>query len=225
MDPITIAGLVAAGLLIVGRKKSGGGKATSSKPITKEERQYYLNEIRSMSDWYYDTFNSMPFLSDYLITIAYRESRFNPNSINKEVKKNPTNAARGLFGMRPKTVFKESNGLKKKLKRPNDLLNPKWSFVCAVDHIWRADIAAERKGYVADWVGVRRWWGIPNMIHDTNMEEQYSKDSLSGLEKAIRDVNKNYDANVDENFLWMPVKSSGYPGMKALVKGMGLKMP
>lgn len=229
MEPVTLAALAAAGLLILsGKKKSGGSYVPVERfrAKTREDRVRYLNEIRSMSIWYSKTFDSMPYLADYLTVVAYIESRFNPAAANPEIKRNPTNAARGLFGQRPQYMFKEENGLEALKGRPNLIHDPRWAFVTAVFHIWDADqTVIRRAGREADWASIRRWWGYPSKIYDFDLLEEFSQKSLAKFQDGIAGVNEDYGTDIDPNFVWMPVESAGYPGMDVMIKAFGLKKP
>lgn len=225
MDPITLAFIALGGFAFLGGKRSGsavrqGGNAT----MGNAERGAMLNEIRSMSHHYSNKFGSMPLLADYLTVIGFRESNFNPASTNPGVKTNPENAARGLFGMRPRTAFKTKNGLEHLLPYPNTLLNPRWAFVTAVDHVWRACDAMDRKsGASADYAAVRRWWGTPHLVHDRDISDSRSKSSLAKLEKAITDCNNGYGTNIDPDFIWRPIQGwRNYPGMDVMRQVYGL---
>jgi len=228
MDPITLAALAAAGLLVLSGGKRSGGSAPVEKfrAKTRADRIKYLDEIRSMSTWYSNTFGSMPYLADYLTVVAYIESRFNPAAANPEIKRNPMNAARGLFGQRPQYMFKEENGLEALKSRPNLIHNPKWAFVTAVFHIWDADRTVIRQtNREADWASIRRWWGYPSKIYDFDLLEEFSQRSLANLQDGIAGVNSDYGTDIDPNFVWIPVESAGYPGMDVMIKAFGLKKP
>lgn len=183
-----------------------------------------LDEIRNMSEHYSYNFGSMPYLADYLTVVAYRESNFNPNAINPQVKTDPTNAARGLFQLRPETAFKEKNGLEHMLSTPNALLNPRWAFVTAVDHVWRGCNAVDRKsGASADYAAIRRWWGWPSLVHDFDMRDPRSVANLRRFEKAIVDCNDDYGTNIDPELIWQKVQAwRNYPGMDVMRQVYGL---
>jgi len=229
MEPVTLAIIAAAGLLLASGKKKGGSSSDGSyrerfRVDSKEERIAVMDDIRSMSAWYSNEFGSMPFLADFLTITAFRESRFNPASANPEIKTNPSNAARGLFGQRPQYMFKKSNGLESLKSKPYLIHNPKWAFVTAVYHVWDADQSAIRKnGREADWAAVRRWWGLPRLVHDFDMVEEFSQESYIKFEEAVHDCNSSYGTNIDPDFMWMPVESDGYPGMDVMLKAFGLK--
>lgn len=226
MEPITLALLALGGYAFIGGKRSSksvraGGWAVKGKA----DRAAMLNEIRSMSFHYSSEFGSMPLLADYLTVIGFRESNFNPAVSNPEIKNNPQNAARGLFGMRPQTAFQKSNGLEGMLSHPNALLNPRWSFVCAVDGVWRAcnRVSRELGATNTNYAAVRRWWGWPNLVTDFDLSDDRSQASLAKLEKAIDDVNRGYGTNIDPDFIWTTIRGwENYPGMAVMLKVYGL---
>lgn len=233
MEPVTLAIIAAAGLLLASGKKkgrpSGGGSYRERFRVdSKEERIAVMNDIRSMSAWYSNEFGSMPFLADFLTVTAFRESRFNPAAFNQEVATNPNKtmglSALGLFGQRPDFMFKKANGLESLKSKPYLIHNPKWAFVTAVYHIWDADqTAISKSGREADWAAVRRWWGYPSKVDDFDMMDEFSQKSAMRFEEAIHDCNSSYGTNIDPDFMWMPVESDGYPGMDVMLKAFGLK--
>lgn len=225
MEPITLALLALGGLAFVGAKPRRGKSSSGGWAIKgKEDRRRMLNEIRNMSFYYSNRFGSMPYLADFLTVTAFRESNFNPNKANPEIKTNPMNAARGLFGMRPETAFASSNGLTSMRARPNTLLNPKWAFATAVSGVFRACDSVDRKsGRTADFAAVRRWWGYPSNVHDFDLQKQHSQESLAKLEKAIDDCNDGYGTQIDPDFIWRPISGwKNYPGMGIILQAYGL---
>lgn len=227
MDPVTLAAIALGGAVLFGGKKkrrssgvSGGGWAVRGD----EDRVYWLNEVRSMSHWYSNQYNSMPFLADYMTVVGFIESRFNPATINPEIKDNP-NAARGLFGIRPETAFKTKNGLKAMRAYPNALLNPRWAFVTALFSIWQACDAVHRKGSgVADWASIRRWWGYPSKVHDFNFDDPYSAGNLERFEEGLHGCNAEFGTNIDPDFVWQKVQGwNNYPGMQTMIQSFGLQ--
>jgi len=227
MEPVTLALLALGGYALIGGKRSSsrGVRASSGWAVKgREDRVAMLNEIRGMSFHYSNEFGSMPLLADYLTVIGFRESNFNPAAANPEIKKNPMNAARGLFGMRPETVFKKSNGLSHMRAHPNALLNPRWSFVCAVHHTWQAcDTVARKLGVGTNYAAVRRWWGLPSKVTDFDLDDDFSRASLAKLEKAVTDVNRGYGTNIDPDFIWATIQGwQNYPGMDVMLQVYGL---
>lgn len=226
MEPVTLALLALGGFAIL-----GGGKRSSSRGVSggwtikgKEDRVAMLHEIRNMSFHYTNEFGSMPLLADFLTVTAFRESNFNPASANPEIKSNPANAARGLFGMRPETVFKDSNGLKHMRSQPNALLNPRWSFVCAVYHAWDCCDTLARKDLPPNFAAIRRWWGWPHLADDYDLSDERSRASLEKLEKAITDCNRGYGTDIDPDFIWRTIQGwENYPGMDVMLNVYGLR--
>ena len=228
MDPVTLAVIALGGAaLLKGNKKSGRKTVSGGGWGVKgdQDRLYWLNEIRTMSYWYTQNFGSMPFLADYLTVVGFIESRFNPASVNPEVKTNPMNAARGLAGMRPESAFKSSNGLEYMRAYPNALLNPRWAFVTAVHYIWQACEAVQREqsGEI-DWVAVRRWWGFPSKVHDFNFEDPYSAGNLERFEAGLHKCNAEFGTGINPDFVWQKVQGwENYPGMPMMIKSFGLQ--
>ena len=226
MDPVTIALLLGGAILLRPKKKGKrSGKVTYGRGMTHAERSAMLAEVRKMSYYVSNKYGMMPYLADYLTTIGYIESRFNPTSVNPEIKTNPANAARGLFGMRPETAFgRRGSNLKHLVKKPNLLLNPKWAFVTAVDYALQADQRSiDESGREADWAAVRRWWGRPKLVHDYDLSDSRSQASMRKFTNGIEDVNREYGVNINEDFIWMNVERGGYPGIQSLMKDFGLK--
>ena len=227
MDPFTLAVLAVGGLALLGggRKggKSSGGASGSGATKGKAERAAMLNEIRAMSFHYSNQFNSMPVLADYMVTIGFRESNFNPDVANPEIQSNPSNAARGLFGMRPQTAFQKANGLEHMRSRPNALLDPRWAFVTAVWGVHAACNRAAKAGHTPNYAAVRRWWAYPSLTTDYSLSKEKSVSNLKKLEKAIVDVNAGYGTKINPNFIWAPVRGwKNYPGMQTMLKVYGL---
>lgn len=228
MDPITLAFIALGGAVLLGDKKKRGGKGASAGGWGvkgDQDRLHWLNEIRSMSYWYTETYGSMPFLADYLTVVGYIESRFNPAAVNPQIKTDPMNAARGLGGMRPESAFKTSNGLKYMRAHPNALLNPRWAFVTSVDFIHDACAAVDREGSgVIDWVAVRRWWGFPSKVHDFNFSDPYSAGNLERFEDGLHECNAEFGTGINPDFVWRKIQGwKNYPGMAMMVKSFGLQ--
>lgn len=221
MDPATLAIIALGGALLLGKRSGSTSSRSKWYAKNREDREMWLNEIMAMSNWYSSKFNSMPLLGDYLASIGFIESGFNPAAINNS----SFNAARGLFGIRPETAFKKSNGLEFMLGYRNALLNPRWSFVIAVNHIYDACKAVEREGSgIADWAAIRRWWGYPSRVHDFNYSNEWSKSNTEKLEEGIEECNSQYGTNIDPDFIWKDVKRyNNYPGIKIMIKSFGLE--
>jgi len=226
MEPTTLALIAIGGAALLGGK-GGGGRAGSSSGWAikgKEGRAKMLNEVRNMSFYYSKTFNSMPLLADYLTVVGFIESNFNPAATNPEVKSNPMNAARGLFGMRPETAFKNSNGLKGMRSSPNTLLNPRWAFVTAVDYVAQGCYQVDRDlNRGTNFAAVRRWWARPALIKDFDYSGEHSKVNLQRFQDGIASVNKAYGTNVNPEFIWQTISGwRNYPGMDTMRKAYGL---
>lgn len=226
MEPVTLA-LLFGGVLLLGSKKKSTGRAkvTYGQKMTHAQRVAMMMEVRKMAAYTSSRFGMMPYLADYLTVVGFLESRFNPTTANPEIKRNPKNAARGLFGMRPETAFKSSDGLEGLRAKPNLLLNPIWAFCTAVNHIAQADERSLQKvGLEADWVAVRRWWGHPQLLTDYDLSNSTSVGSMDRFFNGIEDVNQEFGADINEDFAWMPVQRGGYPGIKTLLNTFGAKV-
>lgn len=188
-----------------------------------EERVMVLTEIRNMAYFIYERYGIMPFLAEYLTVIGFIESRFNPWAANPQIKTDPYNAARGVFGMRPKTAFKDSNRLTHLRDWPDTLYNIRWSFVAAVDDIARAASRVAAKGSgVADWLSIRRWWRKPILVHDFGEEDDESPGVRERLEAGLHKCNEEFGTDIDPDFIWAPVQAEGYPGIDYLLYDFGL---
>lgn len=225
MDPFTLAAIALGGVFLFGRKSPESGRPSSSQiDVSASDRHYWLSEIRNMSHYYSDKFGSMPGLADYLTVIGYIESRFNPAAVNPQIETDP-NAARGFFGIRPKTAFKDQNGLKYMRSDPNALLDPRVSFVIAVSLVWEAcsKVDASQSG-TPNWASIRRYWGYPSKVHDFDMSETFSVNSLKKLENGIIGVNENYGTNVDMDFPFFSVRDwKNFPGLNVLISSYGIQ--
>lgn len=238
MDPITLAALAFGGLFLTRGKKrrsSSGGVSKvqgslvagfvpwSKDEITDAERRIVLAEIRNMAQFVTERYGMMPGLSDYLTVVGFIESRFNPWAANPQIKTDPYNAARGPFGMRPKTAFKKANGLTHLRDYPFTLYSIRWSFVAAVDDIARAARATYEKGTGdADWAATRRWWGYPSKVHDFNYEDPYSAGNTERFEEGLHKCNDQFQTGIDPDFIWEKVRAENYPGIEYLMYDFGL---
>lgn len=228
MEPVTIALLVGSALLLRPKKKGRGrSTVTYGRKMTMAERSAMLDEIRQMSAYVSNKYGASPYLGDYMTVVGYLESRFNPTSANPEIKRNPANAARGLFGMRPETAFGREDSLKHLIRKPNLLLKPRWAFVTAVDYMMQADRRSRAaSGREADFMATRRWWAVPKLVHDYDeVRTLAGKNSLEirrRFETGIEGVNDEFGTDINEDFIWMPVQSGGYPGIQSLMKDFRL---
>ena len=129
--------------------------------MTRADRTIMLEEIREVVAYLESQFGRMPGLADFLVVLAYRESNFNPNVTGAGSR---ANAARGLYQMRPGTVFKSRWGTEG--LPPDIIYDPIVSTAFAISHIKDAARRSAAEGRAADWFAIRRWWGFPNRIHD-----------------------------------------------------------
>ncbi len=226
MEPITIALLLGGAVLLRGKRRrrgKGGVSAGIDQPRTRAQRLEMLARIRDMANWSSKKWGMMPYLADYLTVVAYWESRFNETRTNPEYKRDPKNAARGLFQMRPTSAFRDTNNLVPLQAKGNLLLDPRWAFVTAVDYAVRADVRSQQKsGRQANWLAARRWWRVPKLVHDYSESDAESQSVHRKILEAIAGVNAEYGQNVDEDFIYRPVDVGGYPGIWATMPAFGL---
>lgn len=237
MEPVTAIILAAGALLMTNKKKSsvinpaagssrGSDYAPAEDPNAPKkgdpDRIAMAIEIRRMSLWYSSRYNSMPLLADYLTVVAFIESRFGPSAINPEVSSNPENAARGLFGMRPRTAFRGS--IKNLTSQPNLLLDPKWAFVTALHGVWSACNRVHSESPIPpDWASVRRWWASYSLASDFGYEKEHSKVNTKRLLSGIEKCNNSYGTNINPSFINSPVMGWGnFPGMDVILQDYGL---
>ena len=227
MEPITLAAIAIGGAVLLGGKRKRGTSVHSGGRGVKGEadRVYWLNEVRGMSNWYSNRYNSMPFLDDYLTVVGFIESRFNPSAANPEIKTNPANAARGLFGVRPEYVFKSKYNLEYMSPYPNALLNPRWAFVTALHHAWWACTRVYDVGSgVVDWAAIRRWWHGPTLVHDFNFENSKSQGIIDRFENGLHGCNQEFGTNLDPDFIWQKIQGwQNYPGLPTMMKAFQLQ--
>lgn len=105
----------------------------------------------------------LPGLSDFLVAVAWIESRGNP-----EASQPGANGARGLFGMRPESARVYELGL-----AADDLLDPETSVALACWYLERCHRYLE-DGQEMTWAAVRRCWSYPALVdnvdhHDTEV--------------------------------------------------------
>lgn len=217
MDPITLALLGLAGLVLVGGGGGGGSKSfanynfgTKKKPNRDEARRFILNETKRIEQKY----NTMPGLHKYLAAIAWKESRYNPFVQNG----NERNSARGLMQLRADSAFRKTNGLEHLRSKPKLLLDPRWNLAMSIDYAARGIERAVQEGGRPDWYAVRRWWGIPSLVHDyaeTNERSQKVRRELPEFYRA---------AGLDPIDASREAVLRNYPGVKVIASELGLKI-
>lgn len=215
-SPTTL--LIAAGAVAVATSKKSGSKkssrkggygfGTKSKPDREAVKRFIIDASRFVSGKY----DTMAGLDDFLLGVAYGESRFNPFVQNGTSR----NSARGLFQLRADSAFRNNNGLAKYRSRPDLLLNPYWNFVAAVDYAARGIQVANSKGGDPDWLAIRRWWAYPHLVHDYDESEARSR---KVRDKFPSDLRK---AGVSPNDAFKKARYGGYPGVYPIGKDFGL---
>ena len=175
MEPITI-GLIALGGLALMR---GSGGSSRSAPIatftsTEEEREMMWDLARRV-----EAFGALPGFAEFLLPSAQIESRFHPGAQNG----NDSNAARGWFGMRPRTAFNSKSGLKSyATSRPNLLKNRAWAVATAAD-LTRRLVPYGYSGQVVTWRAIRRGWYNHTKVPDDS--SNWSQGNWNQFRNAI----------------------------------------
>lgn len=235
MNPYVLAGIgVGAALLLLGgssrtdltldfggsERESGQFRSDWPSSMSRSDRRAMLDEIRSMVAHVESQFGPMPGLADFLVATAFRESNFNPH-VQAE---NTSNSARGLYQMRPNTVFKDRWGTGN-LSDATLLFDPVVSTAFAIAHVYDGDNASQQRGsqVSADWGDIRRWWGLPSRVHDHDLDREWSRISLDRFQKAIIDVNSAYGQSISsQDFLFENVDERNYPGFQAIADALGV---
>jgi hypothetical protein len=163
MEPITL-GLIALGGLALMKGGSRGG--SSAAPIAtftsaQEEKQMMWDLAHKV-----EAFGALPGFAEFLLPCGYIESRFHPGAQNG----NDPNAARGWFGMRPRSAFNSKSGLKSyATSRPNLLKNRAWAVATAADYTRRL-VPYGYSGQVVTWRAIRRGWKFPSKVPDDSSD-------------------------------------------------------
>ena len=196
------------------------GTSAPRPSVDRGERGEMLEEIRRMVGHLESQFGPMPGLADFLVATAFRESNFNPRAQANT----SSNAARGLYQMRPNSVFKAGWGTEN-LSDVGLIFDPVVATVFAVQHVADAARASMVRGEQrpATWAAVRRWWGYPSRVHDHGRDLEWSRASYDKFKKAIRDVDSAYGQTIPERLVDRTVDTSNYPGIEALAEALGVQ--
>ena len=150
--------------------------------------------IERMANW--------PGLGNYLAAISYTESRGNPRAGSDA----QNNAARGWFGIRPKSGKLDKLGL-----GVEALKDERTAVALAAWYAERCQKYAY-DGQVMDWLSVRRCWGFPKDVPKVN-HPGYSNQLSVGLSKV----------GLPSNFMYRPAFPPGFrwPGIDAVLAAVG----
>lgn len=182
MEPVTAVLLTLGAAALMGGGKRKRVKVRydffgEGKPDREVVAEFIVDSARYVSDKY----NTMGPLWKFMLATAYWESRFNPYAKVSSSR----NAARGLFQLRVDSAFTESNGLVGLRNQPDYLLDPVWNFVAAVDYAARGIIKANKAGYTATVLSIRRYWALPSLVTDVYESEQRSREVRANLEESL----------------------------------------
>lgn len=204
---------IAGTVILLAASKGKKRRTYAKKKFTgdrEEIRQWVYNNAKAYSEEY----GVFPGLEDFLMGVGYRESRFTPTAQNGTER----NSARGLFQMRPDSAFRSTNGLTHLREKPELLLEKEWAMVTAIDYIARAAERSKQEGIPIDFMAVRRWWALPKLLWDKDLE---SSRSQSIQENFPDDVAKG---GGDPDVLDKIVRIENYPGIEETAKFFGVKI-
>lgn len=144
-------------------------------------------------------------LGDFLVAVAWTESRGNPSALNPEVS---SNAGRGWFGMRPKSAKHDAV-----LMNPDLLLEEEWAVAMAA---WYAERLRSywRHDGEPTWLALRRGWALPSLVGDRDEDRQRSRDVRRRLEDAVA------KAGLPDSFMYEEAFPPGYawPGIDNILR-------
>jgi len=147
-------------------------------------------------------------LGDFLVAVAYWESRGNPRACNWKEGCAP-NSARGWFQIRPKTAKTEAH--------PNKLFQKGFSVAAAADLVRR--LMPYAKEEPPTWVAIRRGWAMPSLVDDFTYQNSRSIDVLDNLETSLLRTGQALD------FPNRQVVLGPWPGTEEVFKLMGSRAP
>jgi hypothetical protein len=210
MEPITLALLALGGLTVLGRGKSSSTRAGGD--VFKGDQESARQYIIQVGDYIQNRYGAMPGLTNFLLAVAYWESRFKSNAQAGTSR----NSARGLTQLRADSAFRSSNNLVHLRNQPNLLLHPTWNLILAADYAARAAERAADQGRQIDWLAVRRWWRLPSLLLDFDESKSSSSSVREHLEESLSKV------GVSPDFMYETVHRGGWPGAILVLKDFGL---
>lgn len=114
--------------------------------------------IRELAAQVEDAVGGWPGFADFLVAVAYWESRGAADAVNPE---GGPNAARGWFQIRRKTANHPAV-----LANPDLLLDERVAVAMAADLAYRHALRAVRGGTPVTWGAIRRGWRLPKLVVD-----------------------------------------------------------
>ena len=212
MEPVTLALLALGGATLMSGTRVKVGKPDRDFFGEDPDRDAVASYIADSARYVSSRYNTMTPLWKFMLATAWRESRFNPYSKAG----NKQNSARGLFQLRPNSVFTESNGLISMRGQPDILLDPVWNFVMAVDYAARGIIKANNAGQNPDVLAIRRYWSYPRNVTDVYNKDADSRITLSRLGPSLDAVGLSRSTMQEKMAL------GGYPGLYQIGKDFNL---
>ncbi len=211
MEPATLALLALGGATLM----------SGTRKVNKPDRDFFGEDpdrdavasyIADSARYVSSKYNTMKPLWKFMLATAWRESRFNPNAKVGDKQ----NSARGLFQLKPNSVFTEKNGLIDLRYRPEILFDPVWNFVMAVDYAARGIIKANNAGQNPDVLAIRRYWRYPRNVTDIHNSDPDSRLTLSRLKPSLDAVGLSRSTMQEKMAL------GGYPGLYQIGKDFNL---
>jgi len=212
MEPATLALLALSGAALMSGKRGRAARPNRDFFGEDPDRDIVAEYITDSARYVSSRYNTMKPLWKFMLATAWRESRFNPYAAAGAKQ----NSARGLFQLRPNSVFTESNGLIDLRYRPDILLDPVWNFVMAVDYAARGIAKANKAGQNPDVLAIRRYWRLPSNVTDIHNSNKDSQLTLSRFLPSLDAV------GLSRSTMYEKMSLGGYPGLYQIGKDFGL---
>lgn len=153
---------------------------------------------------------TLPGFAEYLLATAYTESRFNPDAGSDAI----NNAARGWFGLRPRSAMNYKNDLEHLQGDPHLLKDPAWSVALAADYARRL-YPYRNDGQKMTFDAIRRGWAYPDKVAD--ISSSWSKAKLKKFRGALSAV------GLSPSLATKQIPLGDWPGLPAVLSHLGAK--
>jgi soluble lytic murein transglycosylase-like protein len=207
------AALAAFGITALLAKAKAAGSAIAPKAGSGWVDRYapariraYAAPIEELANW--------PGLGDFLVAVAWTESRGNPAAVNHKEAGSP-NVARGWFQLRPSSARVGDLGL-----GPDALFDEPTAVALAAWYAARLRKFA-KSGQKIDWLAVRRGWALPSRVSDTGESNERSVDTRKRFADGVA------HADLPSSFMYQRAFPSDYhwPGIEAVFNAVGRTIP
>jgi len=208
-------GLFGAGLVVLssdrnaGAPSGGRGRGRWRDPVAPDEIRRLAAPIERAADW--------PGLGDFLVAVAWHESRGNARAVNPE---GGPNAARGLLQIRPRSS--NNQGV---VDDPSLLLQPAINVAIGADYAyrmvrrWYRDVDAALK---PDWLAIRRGWACPALVADVD-EIKSIPGCPPSADVRARFLRSLAAVGLPATFAEQPAEPRTWPGQQAVL-GLALNI-